>query len=1587
MAETYKGLTIRIGGDTTKLQSALQSANGAIRGTQTQLTKMMKALKADPGNMTAVNRQLELMGQKAVEVSSRVNKLRDAVRDVSKQKVKLNVGESEKTIEELANETQNASQRAADALKNYNDINGSLENLYRSINKVARKSEEFGKSFDIRNVDDIDEVAGKLIEIGAASEETVAKVKELRSVWGAAFDENEIAKAVYQFEDLNSELIKSEAEAKQTAASFSKLSLEASKMKIRPDVNQQLERLEQSSEEAAQALSRAQDALNLDPHNAEAIAEVMRRIQDSTTLAQSKLDLLESKLSSMKGTEIERIAESTRNAGDEARIAAQRYEEITQSVTDLKGHISDLQSVMKRMETYGKDDSDEYREMAAEVQRATNEVKQLEAAQREARNAADTAQQVAEYRELEGQIVQTRAEVEKYNAAVKGMTGFPKFLSSNALMELGMTFSTSVTPAITAMGYAAVQSAQDIDSAYRDMRKTVSGTEEDFEALRQAAIDFSTTHVTSADQILSIQAIGGELGVATEDLQTFAETVSNLEVATNLDAEEAATALGQLDNIMNDLNGSTMPAFSDALVRLGNNGASTESQIVDIAKRIGSMGSILGMSTPEVLAWASSIASTGQNAEAAGTAISNTMSDIETAVAKGEDSLEAFAKVAGMSAQEFASAWESDPSSTMKAFIEGLVQVEKDGGSATKTLSDLGITATRQVQAIEGLMQTIGGLDDNLQMSNDAWNGVTDQWGEAGDAANEASKKAEGFSGSIQRMMNMAQVLGAELGESIAPWIDGIADGLGYLMDIFEDSSDEFKRFVVGLGGVAAAAGPLMLMLRSIGSAGKDVISFFKNLKSASVATKALDTAVSGLRGGLVGLGVAVAAVGIGALVNSMAEAAEEAEKTEKATTGLLESCDMAVASMAKSADEVDNFSERLRESGEASDDTTERLAQLADKFNELNTETAGTLTRLEDAKNAIMRLEGRSDLTAQQVGELKSAIEYLNQECGTNYEVVRDSGGAYQVMSDGADVAKESIYKLIDAMKLQAQISGQQQKLEDLYADRATQADEYTTALENQREAQERVNKAQKEFDDAQANADSWSDRVGLYEYRKNLADANEDLKNANSTLAETKRNLDNTDAAIDSVNASIGYAEEAANGAAEGFDAISKSSMGVASVFGDDADLMADFSDALEESGYSLEYFSNLNDTELQRIASEWKENGGSIVDILDDLGISAEQASSDVMNALMNMSNGGVANALTQAGVDIAAFSEEMVKAGITADDLEGIGSAAFARLAANCGGNIDQLIWMINNYNAQPIYNKDGTINVNDVPLTDALGNTYIWNGQELKTLNGNIVIQKQEFETAQGEIYTWNEKGQLVDKTCAVVIEGTTILDSVLGEMEVFNGYVLNKQTGEVYVGFDSLTDCNGAMVEYNDTTLKPIEGEVNVDYQDVVDARAEINKIAGKTFTSTVRINTIKTEKTIKSSYSTSQPARNQFPKEDRSIASVPMSLVQASSATTDAASAISAQATALSRMSRAVPTDLASRASAVVRGSDMVGIRTISSGINRAAEALNRGLSRDRSGANATNYNVTVDGVGTTGRVQGIVMDLLEELIKLGKV
>lgn len=60
-ANRIKGIIIEIGGDTTKLQTALKGVNTDVRNTQQQLKDVEKLLKLDPGNTELITQKHKLL--------------------------------------------------------------------------------------------------------------------------------------------------------------------------------------------------------------------------------------------------------------------------------------------------------------------------------------------------------------------------------------------------------------------------------------------------------------------------------------------------------------------------------------------------------------------------------------------------------------------------------------------------------------------------------------------------------------------------------------------------------------------------------------------------------------------------------------------------------------------------------------------------------------------------------------------------------------------------------------------------------------------------------------------------------------------------------------------------------------------------------------------------------------------------------------------------------------------------------------------------------------------------------------------------------------------------------------------------------------------------------------------------------------------------------------------------------------------------------------------------------------------------------------------------------------------------------------
>lgn len=1288
MAETYKGLTIRFGGDTSKLTAALRAAKQAASDTQRQLSAVNKAMRFDGGNMGSAKTQLKLLSNRAEDLGAQLSVTTRAYHELGD----MRAAGTTMTVRELASQTENAGLAAKQALDRYNAVDAALEKVYASINKAASSAENFGKGFDIRAEENVEETAEALRDLGVITDEEYQRLIQLRGAWQQAFDENEAAKQVAEFERLDVSTQTLTSEVSGLARQMNEVKLPTSASQSFESTRAAVERIDSASKVLKDDLKAADEALRLDPSNVEAAQRKMGDLAQLSDLSARKAELLGTELSSLKDRGIDRVAESMENVNVSVEQAKANYAEVNSELSKAKGELSELLSAQRKLEQAGDTSSDNYKSLSVEVTRATGEVEDLSDKARVAGQALADAADAQRFQELTGQIRDAKQAAEDYAGAMRKTDEATGVTWSN-VKSLGMTLSATLTPAMTQLGQAALDSATDIDSAYRDMRKTVNGTEGDFQELKDAAIDFSTTHVTSADQILEIQAIGGELGISTDNLKEFSEVVSNIDVATDLNAEDAAAVLGHLSNITEDTS-SNMEGFADSLVRLGNNGASTETDIANIAERISSMGSIIGMSTPDILAWSSTIASTGQNAEAAGTAMSKTFSAIETAVSSGGDSLQAFADVAQMSADDFASAWQSDPSSALMAWIRGLNQIEENGGSADVTLSDLGITATRQKQTIMGLMQVIdktgdgvSSLTDNLEMSRDAWDGVSDQWGNAGDAANEANKKAEGLSGTLSQLDNIAQNAGSALGDAMLPALQSFRDLAQDAYDGFMKLSDGEKQMIVYAGGIAAALGPGLSIMSTLGinfdglrkkaSAGKTAWSKLASgidkatlamadgstqtqilaqamqglstkQKLANAASGLMNKGLSLLKVGLAGLAVAGVVAVIGGLVTKFKEAKEHEELLAKATqttAGILGDAQGAASGLGDAIGSIKPDADGVLQS----------MADLNESVKDTFTEYYKSEAKLDQYVKVIDELANKSGLTATEQWRLEEAVKGYNDVTGAQYQIVDKVNG---VIADQSGVVQENTAQIDDnaeAWKRKAQAEAM-----------SNLAIKY---IEEEAEATYNLQMAQEQLEQKKARLNELNEKGAS----KTKEEVEETVK-LNKEVPELEQNV-------------------------------------------------SDLTETQQAAAQASDYWAARSEIAASGISDAAKDVADAMVDTLTGMD--------------------GMRDKLSEVGSDLGELSIKLADAGVSTEDLNAIGSDNLKQLADACGGNVDAMVFYIQHYNDTPIQDKDGNINVDQAQLIDAQGNVYTWNGTAMVDKDGNVALEDTELTDAQGNLWTWN----------------------------------------------------------------------------------------------------------------------------------------------------------------------------------------------------------------------------------------------------
>lgn len=379
-----------------------------------------------------------------------------------------------------------------------------------------------------------------------------------------------------------------------------------------------------------------------------------------------------------------------------------------------------------------------------------------------------------------------------------------------------LNFSRGWTVAGAAIGASLVgvtKAAVDYEAALAGVKKTTDPTAIQFAAFEQGFRNLANTIPVSAKELANMGAMAGQLGIHNESLLTFVETMAKLQTATNIIGEEGAAELAKFMNIM----GTSQDRVSNlgsSLVDLGNNFATTEKDILDMALNLAGAGKQIGLSEGSVFGLATALSSVGIEAEKGGSAFSKVMINMAKAVDEMDTTagskLREFAGVSGMTAEEFANLFNSNPVEAIAAFVEGLGTANERGTTAIGILSEMNI---KEVRLRDTLLRAGGAY----KLFNDAVNRGNQAFKDNTALQREFQTFSETTASKLALAKNRLTDVAIEAGNKLLPvladflknsssWIDGVKG----MVEWFSKLPPGIQNVAGALTALAVAGGPVM---------------------------------------------------------------------------------------------------------------------------------------------------------------------------------------------------------------------------------------------------------------------------------------------------------------------------------------------------------------------------------------------------------------------------------------------------------------------------------------------------------------------------------------------------------------------------------------------------------------------------------------------------------------------------------------------------------------------------------------------------------------------------------------------------------
>jgi len=545
----------------------------------------------------------------------------------------------------------------------------------------------------------------------------------------------------------------------------------------------------------------------------------------------------------------------------------------------------------------------------------------------------------AKIEELIKRIEQLKGKLNKSKGAFNNFKG----LSALALRLGGLG---SAVYAAQKLISSTAKTVIDFDKQIIGVAKTTNLSENELALFRTQVVDLGKSlKGVSTQGLVETAEVAGQMGIrGRENILAFSAAIEKLKLTSDIVGGDSVRSFAKFIEISGS-GAQSAETLASVLTVLGNNFATTESQILHNSTEIQKGIALYNVSAASILGLGAATESLGIQAEQSRSAMQKTFKVLNNAISTGEG-LQQILQLTGYTQEQLSAQFNKDANVVFLRFLKGLDSLKKEGGNLVQTLGSLDL-AEKRTEAV------LGAMSKRYDLVAKA----------AGYAAEEIGK-----TGAIQEEYERAtESLSSKLGDVADAWRNftlGLEDGSGR----FSKAAGAVLR-LVELALNAADGSTIFdekFLLRATESE-KVADKWFNSIKNGADASKAYDGFFNAIRSldethGTDGLfSMEHAAAEVEKLKQRVAEFNQEADKAENAKIAAADAASVdsinnlkvKIADLTKVRDKAKIGSEEFKEAEAELYKLQDRLAKLQERVKPKDFES-GSLAALQDKLKKI---------------------------------------------------------------------------------------------------------------------------------------------------------------------------------------------------------------------------------------------------------------------------------------------------------------------------------------------------------------------------------------------------------------------------------------------------------------------------------------------------------------------------------------------------------------------------------------------------------------------------------------------------------